>query len=883
MPQVYLKQKKKLRYIIGAQVIGLTLLLAVSLALSLRHGNEAADALALTSARVSAQKDLKYRDYLISQGSLYLAVSPDVTPDPLLAHHPDRDVLTPVGKQLTLVTPQRLISFVFKHGRKSAGRPAPSMKSVVGQGNMSPADSWEQEALELLQKGAPEAFAFVTDKGGGYLRYMAPVCATESCVRNRPGEGLQVGDLMAGMSIWLEMAPFDAARRSHFMIAVLMHVVFFGIGLIGIGASYFSLRKRDVSLEKARLEIHAAWEDLSRLFEASPVGMLKLTLAGEIVKANRAFEKIIEGQAGDYCGRKFDEVVVIKNNGNCCLDALARVTGGEDVATCEVAIDTPGGLRYYTFVVSPLAGKGVGADAVIATFTDITERKENEIRTREAMEELSRTFDAIGEIITVQDKDMRITKVNRATCLTFGLTEKELVGRYCYEVFRGASVPCPNCPELRALKDGAVHSDVIEHENLAKTFAVSAAPILDSGGGVVKVVHYAKDVTENIKLEKQLRQAQKMEAIGTLAGGIAHDFNNILTAIMGFAELAKMDLPPESQARGDIDEVIKGSVRARELVRQILTFSRQADHEISPLEIKMMVKEALKLLRASIPATIELRPDIDEKCGLVMADPSHIHQVVMNLCTNSFQAMKEKGGILSVSLAPIDLGAEELENKIDLAPGRYIRLVVSDTGSGMDARTRERIFEPYFTTKKTGEGTGLGLSVVHGIVKGIGGHISVYSEPGQGTVFHVYFPAFVQQDVGGEDIRTSQIPAGSERIMLLDDEKEVVASEARILESLGYKVEGFTSCKEALETFRQHPDRYDLLITDMTMPLITGADFAAAVRAMHSDIPIIVCTGFSEVISRDNMEELGVDSLLLKPVTLVELAQTVRKVLDEKK
>ncbi|MEW6291586.1 MAG: ATP-binding protein [Thermodesulfobacteriota bacterium] len=507
----------------------------------------------------------------------------------------------------------------------------------------------------------------------------------------------------------------------------------------------------------------------------------------------------------------------------------------------------------------------------------------SQLEMRKAKNELEKTFDAIGDIITIQNHDMRITRINRAGCAAFGASERDLVGKYCYEVFRGIMTPCPECPEAHAFAEKKIYAARIEHKNLRKTFVVSAAPIVGDNGEMEGIVHCAKDITGILTLEGQLRQAQKMESLGTLAGGIAHDFNNILTAIMGFTELAKAKLPPESPVAKDLAEVLKGCQRAMELIRQILTFSRQREQEYLPLKVQSIAKEVLKLLRSGIPANIEMRQRINDSCGCVIADPSQIHQVVMNLCTNAYHAMRNKGGILEVSLEPIELTDMDVRNKIALAPGHYLRLTVSDTGTGIEPVALERIFEPYFTTKGKGEGTGLGLSVVHGIVEGIGGTITVYSEAGRGTTFHIYLPVVEADPVMNTEAGSSvQIPSGNERILVVDDEESVVTVEKRILESLGYQVTSFTDCAGARDAFLAAPQRFDLLLTDMYMPGMTGKELVAVLRAIRPDLPVLMCTGFSKEMDKEKARELGIGRLMMKPMAFIDLARAVREVLDKK-
>jgi signal transduction histidine kinase/CheY-like chemotaxis protein len=385
---------------------------------------------------------------------------------------------------------------------------------------------------------------------------------------------------------------------------------------------------------------------------------------------------------------------------------------------------------------------------------------------------------------------------------------------------------------------------------------------------------------ERQKLEEQLRQSQKMESLGTLAGGIAHDFNNILSAIMGYTELTLGIVPGDSEARSNLKRILAASNRAKELIKQILTFSRKSEKERKPILLNKVVEDVLKLMRSILPTTIEIRRHILPMENPVLANKAEIHQVVMNLCTNAGYAMGTKGGVLQINLKEIKVEHGAMD-RINLEPGTYQQLTVSDTGHGMTPEIMERIFEPYFTTKK-GKGTGMGLSVVHGIVKSYGGNITVYSEPGIGTTFHIFLPICQEKETGVDTDHTSALLPGNEWLLLVDDDPILVELGGEILKKMGYHVVARTNSIEALEVFNTEPNRFDLVISDQTMPNLTGVQLAKEIKKIRTDIPIILFSGFSEVINEDNYKSLGINAFLMKPVLEKDLATTIRKVLDKR-
>jgi PAS domain S-box-containing protein len=520
---------------------------------------------------------------------------------------------------------------------------------------------------------------------------------------------------------------------------------------------------------------------------------------------------------------------------------------------------------------------------------DITARKRAEEKLKASEESYRNIFGSINDCICTHDLEGRLTSLNPAAVVTMGYREEELLGHPIQELIDPdhrdkfiSEYMNPLLKEGRAKgilklisRDGSPH--YIEYN----------CSLVRQEGKEDWVSCVGRDVTDRIlgerklrELEEQLQQAQKMEAIGTLAGGVAHDFNNILGAIIGYAELGLDRRPEKGRTDQYLEQIHQAGIRARDLVKQILTFSRKSEQQLVPLDVIPLIKETLKFLRSSLPTTIDIKLENRLKKAVILADPTQIHQILMNLSTNSGQAMKEGGGTLEIRLAELELGHGKTDQGLDLPAGRYLELNVADNGQGMDPATLERIFEPYFTTKEQGEGTGLGLAVVHGIVMSYGGEIRVESKPGQGSVFRVYLPLHQEQDPKELVAEEAVPPTGQERILLVDDEKALVDLNSQLLERLGYRVTGLTSSQEALELFGQDPQAFDLVITDQTMPRLTGVEMSKEMMSLRPDLPIILCTGYSDRVSPETVRKMGIKDFLLKPMVKSDLAQAIRQALE---
>jgi polar amino acid transport system substrate-binding protein len=475
-------------------------------------------------------------------------------------------------------------------------------------------------------------------------------------------------------------------------------------------------------------------------------------------------------------------------------------------------------------------------------------------------------------------------------------------GRHVGNVFIGQFFYEDETPDVEAFREQARRNGFDETEYLAALDRVPrfSRETVDAGmqfyaklAGIISTLSFStirqsrmfaerkQAEKEREKLQGQLAQAQKMEAIGTLAGGIAHDFNNILSAILGFAQIAKDGAGKGSDLEDDLNEIYKAGIRAKDLVAQILTFARQSDEEISPLRVDIILKEVTKFIRSSIPTSIEIKSTINSK-ALIMGNQTQMHQIFMNLFTNASHAMEANEGLLEVSLEDTQVDNGMILKYPDLKFGNYIKITVSDTGTGIPKDIMDSIFEPYFTTKYEGEGTGMGLAMVHGIVESYGGKIFVSSELGKGTVFTIYLPVTEKKETY-ESSESENLLKGTERILLIDDELPIVKLSQRVLESLGYQVTTQTNSIEALELFESKPEHFDLVITDMTMPGLTGDKLAKTMLEIRPELPIILCSGYSKKLSVNPILVSHIKAVLNKPITKINLAQTVREVLDKTK
>jgi PAS domain S-box-containing protein len=828
-------------------------------------------------ARSHARQEALLRTWSSRLGGVYVPASALAPTPPGVAAQHEGEARSPAGEPLTLLSPASLLEQIYA---TSAGEP-PIRGFIRSLRPLSPEnrpDDWERKALlQLRESGAPEYRGLAQVEGSPHLRLMLPLTVEKGCLIFRPDQGVRKEELISGLSLSLPFAPFKQeawhrvwAIRSGLLILWLL-------GLSGIGLSYYGLRQHLTKRRQAEESLREQRNLLATILASTDDLIALKDLNFVYIAANPAVCAFYGKSEEEILGHTdFDLIPPEDARQRREADTAVLATGHPTRQDMEV--ESVGGRRWLQVSRIPVHDEASTPVALLCSVHDITDRK----RTEETLRKYEQIVSVSREHMAFADRNYRYLAVNDSHLRDFGKSREEIIGRPMVDLLGRVLFE----KEIKEKVDRALAGETVHFESWCelpgmgrRCQEVTYYPFFEQDRCVSGIVINVRDITDRKQVEEKLRRAQKLEAIGTLAGGIAHDFNNILQPILGYAQLSLKDLPEGTEHRENLQEIVKGVRRAADLIRQILIFSRQTEQERRTSKLQPLIKEVAKSLRSFLPSTIEIREEIDPTCRQVKADMTQVHQVLMNLATNAYHAMRREGGVLTIGLdeaaaLPGDTGPS--------AGSGYARLTVADTGHGMIKAIQERIFDPYFTTKGAGEGTGLGLATVHGIVEAHGGKIFVRSAPGQGSRFEIYFPiAAAGKPVEEEQEKSGRLPVGV-RILFVDDEEPIAELSRKLLGRLGCQVSAFTDSREAWQAFTARPEAFDIVVTDHIMPHLTGIELARKILELRPGLPVICVTGFSEMVDEEQAQAIGIRQILMKPLAAGDLEEALARALESR-
>ena len=896
-----------------------TLALATVLLLLIHQTRVFHRELAKTEAVANFNKDVAFRIWAAGHGGAYVPVTEKTPPNPYLSHVPYRDITSPDGKKLTLMNPAYMLRQMMQKYSELYGVKGHITSLKHYRAETAP-DEWEKAALTAFENGQKEKFEMSKIDGALYLRLMRPLVTKNSCLKCHSKQGYRVGDIRGGVSVSVPMSTYIKHEKAQIQgMAISLGFVWL-MGLLGIGFLSFNLQKRSEERNRAHEKLQRAHNEMENRVRERTAQLMDSNekLTEQMDACRLAEERSLESQASlqsfidmipqalfmtDTAG-----TVLITNNatlervklnaqhqllGKCIYDFLPsgvaerrRQYIQEVLQTGKsVRVDDVHGDRHIESNIQPLFDESGKISRLAIMAIDITERKTAEKALLAQKEKAERYLNLASVMFIGLDPHGKINVANKKACRVLEYNTEEIMGRDWFETFIPQNIRHEVRSVFNELIAGNVASveyyenEVFSKSGKIKKIAWHNTDIRDDNGNIMGILGSGEDLTEKRALEMALRQAQKMESIGNLAGGIAHEFNNVLAIILGNAELAMDDVPDWNPAKEPLKEIRTASFRAKDVVRQILSFARKTMTSLKPLEINTIVKESLKLMRASIPAMVDVQSNIPSAPCMILGDPTEIHQIVINLCTNAAHAMKASGGRIDVAISEVTLDKKTASRYEDLSPGDFVKLTVQDSGEGISPDILEKVFEPYFTTKEFGAGSGMGLAVVHGLVKKCKGAINIQSTVGEGTTVEVLFPK-IEEELPAEKKKEDELPTGNERILLVDDDPSIVNMIRQMLEGLGYTVTSMTDSTAAIEKFKSTTDDFDLVITDMAMPKMSGDQLAAELIKVRRNIPILLCTGHSDTIDEKKAKQIGVKGFAMKPLDKGKLARAVRAVLD---
>ncbi len=642
------------------------------------------------------------------------------------------------------------------------------------------------------------------------------------------------------------------------------------------------LELQNEDLRLAQQELEKSRRKYTDLYEFAPVGFFTIQENGLIEECNLTAATMLGYSKLQLLGRSFTTLIQ-RDSQDVYSHFRKRLLISSKKQTCELPLIKEDKSVIYALLESRvrLDIDGNAGDLWI-TISDISDRKALEDSLRQSTEEWAITFDSISDSITIIDRDFRIVKANKAAYEMFlsDFGNESVEGRNCYEMFPGIDSACQGCLGVQCFQDLSTHTREIHNEKSKKIYQVTCSPMRKGNGITTHIVHIVRDITEQKTMEVKRLQTQKMEVIGTLAGGISHDFNNILTAILGHAEIVHEAMPKSNPSREYLGHIVNAANRAKELVRQILTFSRKEQEARLLVEVAPIVEEVLNLIRAATPSCIKIVEKLDPDAGPILVNPVKVHQVLMNLCTNAIHAMGKKKGVLTIEVHQVMLDDTSVVDTSDIHAGPFVELMVKDTGHGIDQETLDHMFNPYFSTKPGGKGSGLGLTIVQGIVKSCGGAIHVESQPGRGTIFRVYFPVSKEKATRPALFSDPFLAAGRKHICIIDADKAIINMFTVYLEALGCTVKGFNCIETAWEYLSTSLGKFDLIIVDQAIESLTDTEFIPKVLKIRPDLPIILCIDKESQSAETLAGMYGVKACMEKPVSSSVLVSSVKSVLD---
>lgn len=862
-------------YYASAAAIAWTMVAAFSLGWTYFQHKQEIIEIARSEAQAAYNKDVTYRLWNAKHGGVYVPISSDTKPNPYLSHIPERDITTPSGRLLTLINPAYMIrqEHELEKSRYGIIGHLTSLKPV-NPDNMP--DQWEAKALKDFERGILEVSSIENINGEDYMRFMRPLATEYGCLKCHATQGYRVGDIRGGLSLSVPMKPLWTATRQHIIYNWLGHVLFWTLGLIMIVWGSKNLLRKTSKIMESELRYRMLFNNSN---DAIFVHGLSGDMPGNFLEVNDVACQRLGYTREELLALSPDDIDDPASQNN--IPEITRKLAGEGNVLFEAVHVAKDGKRISVEINAHLFEIG-GQTTVLSIARDISERKRSEKRLQAERDRLKSILDSMPDGVYIASQGHDIEYINPVIGKEFG----PVSGRKCYEYFHDRTEVCPWCKNQEVFSGKSVRWEW-HSSKTGKTYDLFDTPIAGERGELSKLEIF-HDITERKQAEEQSRnlqsqllQSQKMESIGRLAGGVAHDFNNILTVITGYSELILLGLPSDSPLRGPLSTVRESGEKAAALTHQLLAFSRKQVLEMKAVDLNVVIEKMVKMLARMIREDITLELKTGAPIRNVLADPGQIEQVLMNLVVNARDAMPA-GGQLIIATNNIDADEEYVRSRDGMGPGQYVMLSVTDSGVGMTPEIQEKIFEPFFTMKDEGKGTGLGLATVYGIIKQHNAHIFVDSEPGKGTTFSIYLSAFMEELKEKKKEQSSSMPKGSETILVVDDEPFIRQLVMDTLQPLGYRLFEASCGDDALQAGSSFDGDIDLLLTDMIMPGMNGMELSKELGTKHRGMKTLFMSGYSDELASHSESLSERLNFMPKPITPVMLAVRVREVLDGK-